>query len=162
MERNWYEEEIRSSKQFSDIFKIVKKSVFDMLGRRRSGLMLYLSDLPLNVGAYHGFGSNTIVLNRMLLKIVEGNTRSREELNSYVYVILLHEYLHSLGYLNEAEVRRLTYLISMETFGSNHPTVRFAQNPFLTIKNIPLNMDVTIGTPELVMDFEKQDQNYYI
>jgi hypothetical protein len=74
-----------------------------VLKERRGGLMLYLANLPPQIGALHQVGSNSIVLNRLVLKAIESLAKSRRELNSFIYTILLHEYLHSLGYIDEQE-----------------------------------------------------------
>ena len=72
-------------------------------GRHRAGLTLYLAELPTNVGAFYPVGSNVIVMNKELLKVVDESPKSKRVKTSFVYSILLHEYLHSLGYLNESE-----------------------------------------------------------
>src|SRR5712692_3963567 len=83
---------------FDEIFSMVKVATEQALGRHRAGLTLVLGDIPNSVGAYHEMGSNAIVMNRNLLRIVEKLSKSRAKRNSYVFMILLHEYLHSLGY----------------------------------------------------------------
>ena len=56
-----------------------------------------LGDIPNQVGAYHEMGSNAIVMNRNIMKIVWRSTESRQQRNAYTFMILLHEYLHTLG-----------------------------------------------------------------
>ena len=73
--------------------------------------MLYLADLPKGVGALHQMGSNAIIVNRKALDHVVAS-RIKQEVNAFMYSMLLHEYLHSLGYMDEFEVRRLTYEVS--------------------------------------------------
>jgi len=119
-------EQLDNSENFGDVFEIVKRSVKDQLGKERAGLMLVLADLPMHLGAFHGVGTNSIVMNRTLLdRIVKGGN-SRIQVNSFVYSILLHEYLHSLGLIEEAEVRTLVRDISLKTFGNDHPASRIA------------------------------------
>jgi len=66
-------EQLDSSENFGDVFEIVKRSVKDQLGKERAGLMLVLADLPMHLGAFHGVGTNSIVMNRALLdRIVKG------------------------------------------------------------------------------------------
>lgn len=95
----------------------------------RAGLTLVLGDIPNNVGAYHQMGSNAIVMNRNLLKVVNKLSRSKARTNSYVFMILLHEYLHSLGYADDAQVRTLGRQISDGFFGSRHPAGDMAVKP---------------------------------
>ena len=119
-------EQLDNSENFGDVFEIVKKSVKEQLGKERAGLMLVLADLPMHLGAFHGVGTNSIVMNRVLLdRIVKGGN-SRIQVNSFVYSILLHEYLHSLGLTEETEVRSLVHDISSKTFGNDHPASKIA------------------------------------
>ncbi len=70
-------------------------------GSNGPGLGLGLSNLPPYVGAYWQVTGNLIVLNEGLVAAMRANATSPLEFNSFVYVILAHEYLHSLGYLDE-------------------------------------------------------------
>ena len=88
--------------------------------------MLVLADLPMHLGAFHGVGTNSIVMNRSLLDRIVKGCNSRTQINSFVYSILLHEYLHSLGLIEEAEVRSLVRDISVKTFGDDHPASKIA------------------------------------
>lgn len=63
---------LENAKSYGEIWNIVKDSVDFSLHRRRSGMMLFLDDLPIQLGAYHPLGTNNIVLNRTLVEIVEG------------------------------------------------------------------------------------------
>src|SRR5205807_5093981 len=94
-------ERLDHSFDFSDVFVLVKRSVKSSLGRRRVGLMLGLADLPDYIGAFHQMGSNFIVMNRSLLDQVTKLAKDRRYLNAYVFYTLLHEYLHTLGYVDE-------------------------------------------------------------
>lgn len=157
-----YAEALQACRNFGDVFELVKRSVEETLHQRRAGLMLYLADLPLAVGAYHEVGSNTIVVNSALLKMVEGRAKSREEVNAYLYSILLHEYLHALGYIEEAKVRRLVYLVSKDILGPEHPATRMAANPTVIASQIPPIHHRPTGAAELVRDFDRPDHHYII
>ncbi len=157
-----YERLLDECRDYGDIFDLVKRAVRETLGRERAGLMLYLGNLPLNVGAFYPLGSNGIVLNRRVLELVSRSARSITEVNSFLFTILLHEYLHSLGYVDEGKVRRLVYEISMELFGPSHPAVRMALNPPLSRVSL---FEARFGVPidpelELVKDFERSNQSY--
>jgi len=147
---------------FGDIFELVKKATRQSLGRRRVGLMLYLADLPRTVGAYFTVGSNAIVVNRRLLRYVSNSVGSLTELNSYVFTILLHEYLHALGYLDEREVRRLVYDISVENFGEEHPTSQMSVGKLrLMHQGAPAPGDDSAeGDIEIIRDFDRSNQTY--
>ena len=161
MSREDFRASLEKSKSYSDLFVIVKRAVKKVLGRNRSGLLLYLSDLPLGIGAFHSVGTNGIVLNRKILEVASRSAKTDAEMNSFIFSLLLHEYLHSLGYLDEGEVRRLVYNISLEVFGKDHLTVTMSLESPLT-KVLPQDMHEKGESPilELVRDFEKPDQPY--
>lgn len=156
-----YARELEKCEGFGEVFKLVKRSVKDVLGRGRAGLSLYLSDLPKNVGAYHPLGSNGIVINRRLLDIVT-KVGSKVEQNAFIYSILLHEYLHSLGFVDERTVRRLTYEVSRKLFGESHPVARMAlKGPMSLFPSILYAPDTgTLGATELIKDFDDSNQSY--
>ena len=112
----------------------------------RTGLELYLRELPLEVGAFHKMGTNIIVMNRALIdRVVEAQV-SFAEMRSFIYNILLHEYLHSLGIYDELRTRRLTYVISRVSLGEKHPaTILARKGPWaildheLTSSDVPWN-----------------------
>jgi len=120
---------LSSAEGFDSIFEMVKKATEGRLGMHRAGLTLVLGDIPNNVGAYHQMGSNAIVMNRNLLRIVEKLSRTRSKRNSYVFMILLHEYLHSLGYTNDRQVRNLGKQISDTYLGRKHIASEMAVRP---------------------------------
>lgn len=114
---------------FDGIFEMVKSATERSLRMHRAGLTLVLGDIPNSVGAYHEMGSNAIVMNRNLLRIVERLSRSRSKRNSYVFMILLHEYLHSLGYTSDRRVRELGKEIAEAYLGRNHMAGEMAVRP---------------------------------
>jgi hypothetical protein len=155
---------IDDAQGFQGVWEIVKDTVKISLGKHRQGMLLFLDDLPLNLGAYHQLGTNNIVLNRSLLNIVETVTKSKKQVNAFVYSILTHEYLHALGHVSESEVRTLVYDISKHCFGEKHlVTTLAAQTPWILLKGIPLQgVDVTKHTMELVKDLEKPKHSYIV
>ena len=149
-------------RNFGDVFEVVKKTVEHSLGQRRSGLMLYLAELPEHIGAFHTVGSNGIVMNRTALDAVTRSARTIREINSYVYSILLHEYLHSLGYVDETQARKLVFQISKENLGEDHPATEIAHKG-------PAEMFPGVGEPtlkersedvEIITDFERSTDSY--
>jgi len=119
-------EDLDKCENFVDVFELVKKTAERSLGQRRAGLMLYLARLPKHIGAFHTMGTNGIVMNRNTLDLITHGARSLREINSYVYSILLHEYLHSLGYVEEEDVRKLVYDVTFDAFGPEHPATQIA------------------------------------
>jgi len=157
-----YSERLDACENFGDVFELVKKTAERSLGQRRAGLMLYLARLPRHIGAFHTMGTNGIVMNRNTLDIVTHGARSLREINSYVYSILLHEYLHSLGHVEERDVRKLVYDISLETFGPDHPATKIAsQGPSQVFPDIALN-ELPNETPdvEVIPDVERSSHKY--
>ena len=159
-----YRLRIDEAEGFSGVWDLVKDTVNVSLGKHRLGMLLFLDDLPLHLGAYHQLGTNNIVLNRSLVNIVEAVTKSKKLVNAFVYSILTHEYLHALGHVSEAEVRSLVYDVSRECFGEDHIVTTLAEKtPWMLIKGIPLN-DITVPKRaiELIKDLEKQNQRYIV
>lgn len=112
---------------YNGVFKVVRAAVQHVLGRERPGLGLGLSNLPPGLGAYWQITGNLIVMNEGLVQAMREHATSPLEFNSFVYVILAHEYLHSLGYLDEAGVRRVTAHVTRSAFGADHPATRMAE-----------------------------------
>jgi len=124
-------------KDFNEIFEFVKYCVSTVFQMNRTGLNLILQGMPSNLGAYHVLGSNIIVANRYLLEYIK-STYSKEQYNSYVFAVLAHEYLHSLGIVDEYQVRNLTYKLCLRLFGIDHTTTKFANNPLNAFPHIPM------------------------
>ncbi|MGB7952524.1 MAG: hypothetical protein WCF23_00970, partial [Candidatus Nitrosopolaris sp.] len=78
-------------KNFNDAFELVKLAVNSKFNMHRAGLSLILQGLPSRIGAYHILGSNVIVVNRTILNIIQQH-KSIEEYNSYLFMVLVHEY----------------------------------------------------------------------
>jgi hypothetical protein len=135
----------------------VKDTVEFSLGKRRSNIMLFLDDLPLQLGAYYPLGTNNIVLNRTLVEIVEASINSKEVVNALVYNLLLHEYLHALGDISEGGVKREVIEVAKKCFGEEHiATVIARKTPWILLKNIPLGpINAPKRVMEIVKDFEK-------
>ncbi len=152
----------------ADIFELVKQSVKRYLRRHRAGLMLGLADLGMRrgyfVGAFHLIGSNIIVMNRVPLETAL-RTAENKVYNAYCFHLLLHEYLHSLGYMDEEEVRELTEEICGLALGNTHPATVMAERgidfyfPKVTYftQESPLPEDIQI---ELVKDFDSSSAGY--
>lgn len=120
---------LSAAEGFDDIFEMVKSATEQALRMHRAGLTLVLGDIPNSVGAYHEMGSNAIVMNRNILRIVENLSKSRSKRNAYVFMILLHEYLHSLGYTSDRQVRDLGKQITDAYLGRKHMAGEMAVRP---------------------------------
>jgi hypothetical protein len=109
---------------YNRIFKLVKKNVKKFLGKERTGLGLALSNLPNTVGAYWQLGGNYIVMNETIVGYMRSATHTVKEFNSFLFTILAHEYIHSVGYVDEMEARRMTALVTRMAFGKDHIAAR--------------------------------------
>ncbi len=109
-------------KSLINSFELVKDAVRKSQGRSRAGLMLGLQELgsTLNgfVGAYYQIASNIIVVNTTpIRRIIETKP---DLLKPYGFHVLLHEYIHSLGVLDENATEQMTYNITREYFGEEN------------------------------------------
>jgi hypothetical protein len=55
---------LENAKGYAQVWQIVKDSVSFAFGKHRGSMMLFIDDLPLQIGAYYPLGTNNIVLNR--------------------------------------------------------------------------------------------------
>ena len=149
---------------FSCIFSLVKEAVEKTLDKRRVGLSLGLMSLSIHIGAFHQLGSNFIIMNRNLLEEVI-KTEDIGLINAYIFHILLHEYLHSLGYASEEETRWLTHRITEKALGPNHPSTLLARYGisyvFPDISSILHGRTERIRGIEIVTEFETDNMNYF-
>ena len=153
---------LASAGGFDEIFELVKKAVDQVLGVHRAGLTLVLGDIPNQVGAYHEMGSNAIVMNRNIMKIVWRSTKSRHRRNAYTFMILLHEYLHTLGFTDDAQVRELSRRITDTYVGKGHIAGEMAVSPldkfFPEINQFAMFRDN--GSFETVRKFDTSSTSY--
>lgn len=146
---------------YDRIFRIVKRDVRKFTGKERAGLGLALSNLPATLGAYWQVGGNYIVMNESLVNAMMRISTSVTEFNSYVYVILTHEYLHSLGYIDEIEARRQTAKVTMAAFGTDHYAYRMSAGDIWTL--YPMLKYVRSGNGEqfrIVSSFDSSSTSY--
>ena len=156
---------LERAKDLPEIFELVKDTVRATLGISRGGLMLGLADLGGGkeqwIGGLYPVATNVIVMNRRPLNIIK--VTKPELYKSYVYHVLLHEYIHSLGVMDEGETRRKAYEVSKASFGRGHIATAIAEDlskvlPFVTYPGqmpMPENADM-----ELVKNFDYSSASY--
>jgi hypothetical protein len=144
---------------YAEVWEIVKDTVKYSLKRRRDRMMLFLDDLPVQLGAYHPIGTNNIVLNRALVQIVEATIESKRVVNALIYNLLLHEYLHALGEYSERDVRKMVLEVAKECFGEkNVVTVIAEKTPWALLRGIPIEaVNAPRRAMEIVKDFERTE-----
>jgi hypothetical protein len=138
-----WKKSLKKAKSFGDIFCLVKKAVRNYLGADQAGILVGLSDLGFDeyscLGAFYSLDANTIIINKGPLNSIKHTNPSLY--NPYLFYILLHEYIHSLGILEEEHVRLLAYQISQKNFGECHLTTQMASDLERFIPNLTFTED---------------------
>jgi len=152
-----YRQRLDGTASYGEVWEIVKDTVESSLHKRRTSMMLFLDDLPIQLGAYHSIGTNNIVLNRVLVQIAEAAIKDRRIVNALVYNLLTHEYLHALGEISEDNVRRFVVEITKKCFGEDHIVAAIAvKSPWVLLKGIPLEgVNGPRRAMEIVKNFER-------
>jgi hypothetical protein len=161
-----FRQKLDNAKTYAEVWKIVRSTVEYSMCKRRGNMMLFLDDLPLQLGAYYPVGTNNIVLNRALVDVVETKIASKATINALVYNLLLHEYLHALGEMSEAAVRQQVVEVAKKSFGDTHQATLLARkSPWILLKDLPLGTLAAAsaasrgkGNMEIVKDFESTER----
>ena len=86
-----------------ETFEEVKSAVQQNERRSRAGLMLGLQEIGASlegfIGAYYPIASNIIIVNKTPLRRILETDKTL--LKPYIFHVLLHEYIHALGFLDE-------------------------------------------------------------
>jgi hypothetical protein len=155
---------LKGSESIPDIFEIVKEVVWSTARKSRAGLELGLVEMGNKpeglLGAYYVTGSNIIIMNETPLKRIQETNPNL--LNSYIFSILLHEYLHSLGYFDENYVKNLTHQISCEAFGSDSDIAEISRdmNKFFPYIIYPEGAPKIDSPVKMVRDFDRSSIRY--
>jgi hypothetical protein len=146
---------------FNQAFELVKSAVEEKFNMHRAGLSLILQGLPTKLGAYHVLGSNLIIVNKRILGIIKIH-KSLGEYNSYLFMVLTHEYLHSLGIIDEIQVRKMTYTLLVSLVGEQHIATKMARHqPWDLFPELSLFNDNSFEQKfEIVKNFDKTTQSY--
>ena len=157
-----YQFRLTKLKDFNEAFELVKEAVNAKFNMHRAGLSLILQRMPSNLGAYHILGSNVIVMNKLILNIIK-EFKSSAEYNSYLFMVLSHEYLHSFGIVDEFQVRNMTYDLSVSLFGKGHMISQMAkEDPSSIFPELNLlRQHIFERNFEIIENFDRTNQ-YYI
>lgn len=154
-------EKLRGLKDFNEVFEFVKYSVNSVYEMKRAGLSLMLHRMPTKVGAYHVLGSNVIAINSILLEQVKKYSASNDEYNSYLFTVLLHEYLHSFGILDEHTVRQMSVELCEKFFGKERMVTVIAVDPLKIFPQLgSARYDKFENKYELIKNFDNSNQTY--
>lgn len=167
MEDSDFRSRLNEAKTIPDIFELVKRAVRVIEGKQRGGLMLGLADLGEGaeawIGGYHVVSSNAIIMNSRPLDYIQRD--SPHLYKAYVFFILLHEYIHTLGVIDERMCRVKTYEIAERLFG-DHLIVEMAKD---IRKFLPYLKQVAYGwspprDPDVhfVQGFDRSSASYFV
>lgn len=161
LREQYYGNKILQLADFNQAFELVKLAVEDKFKMHRAGLSLILQGLPTKLGAYHILGSNLIIVNKRILNIIKIH-KSLNEYNSYLFMVLTHEYLHSLGIIDELEVRNMTYSLLASLAGENHMATKMARHqPWDLFLELSLFDDNSFEQKfEIIKNFDRTTQTY--
>jgi len=128
--RTSFHTRLDNSKTLADIFEVVKAAVWESRRKSRGGLMLGLANLGNHpqgfFGAFYPVGSNVIVMNKIPLERIK---ETRPEIyKPYIFHVLLHEYLHSVGFVDELVCRDRARAIAESLFGPGHLVTRISED----------------------------------
>jgi hypothetical protein len=163
-----YALKLEEAKNLSDIYEIVKDVVRKVMNTSRAGLTLGLAEMGGGedcwIGAFYPVGSTTIIMNKTSLRRI--SETEPQLFNAYAFHVLLHEYIHSLGYIDEKQTRNFVYWISHEIFGEDHVVTQMAIDiskffPNLTYPTTdysPVNLETL--ELEMIADFDRSSINY--
>ncbi|MFX1251128.1 MAG: hypothetical protein ACFFCZ_05940 [Promethearchaeota archaeon] len=151
-----------------DIFEEVKRLVYKQMKAHRAGLTLGLAELGMMNGSFIGgfwpVGSNEIIMNTTPLQLIR-EMHDNDFYIAYCYLILLHEYIHTLGVTNERQTRRITHELAQKEFGSNHVITVMARDgigaffPFVTLA--PSNLNRRPLKVEYLRRFDYSSMKHY-
>jgi hypothetical protein len=145
-----YGSKLEAAEDMPQILKVVMQAVQEEMGFVRSGLELGLVELEGNngqfIGCLHPFGTNMIVVNKLPLKLVRDS--SPRMCKSYLFNILLHEYLHTVGIWDEKLIHEGILALTRQLFGDDHVSTKLAEDMGLFFPFIiyPAQMPLPDGT----------------
>jgi len=157
-------------KEMPGIFERVKRDVRTVMGRHRAGLSLGVIEMGMFqggfIGGMHFYPGTDIVMNKTPLKIIL-KEQPYEIVWAYTYHILLHEYVHSLGIINEQQCRAITLKISEAIFSNGDPALVFAKGGIgayfkdLKILYAPPDLNRRGFSIEYVIGFDRESLDYF-
>lgn len=147
-----------------DIFELVKEVVWDSAKRSRAGLDLGLMEMGNQpggfIGGFYVSGSNIIMMNETPLRRIQET--NPELLTPYIFSVLLHEYLHSLGIFDEAKVRDMSCEICKRSFSNSNIATQITRDMRKFFPNFvyPQGAPEIAGPVKLVPDFDRSSIRY--
>ena len=155
---------LQEANSIADIFEVVKEAVWKSARRSRAGLDLGLIEMgnaPNGfLGGFYVSGSNIIMMNETPMKRIQETNPNL--LTPYIFSVLLHEYLHSLGIFDEEAVRSMTYDICCDCFSANNVVSQITKDMKKFFPNFiyPEGAPQVEGPVKLVPDFDRSSIRY--
>ncbi|MBN1802637.1 MAG: hypothetical protein JW891_14090 [Candidatus Lokiarchaeota archaeon] len=156
--------------EIPEIFEKVKMDVKRVLKKHRSGLTLGLVKMGMYkggfIGGLHVSPGTDIYMNETALKILL-QKQPQHIVRAYTYHILLHEYIHSLGVLDENDCRDVTLKVSKQLFKKGDPALILAEKgigaffPDLNFIYAPPELNPRGLTVDYIKDFDKESLSYF-
>jgi len=121
-----YQRNLQQAGSVGEVFSFVEKMVDESLGMLNTDVTIQFSTIRRKpyVGGFYSPYLNIIVVNKTSLRLVL--KKNPELVKPYLVKVLLHEYLHSVGILDEKKVAILTAVISYYSLGRSHIVTRLA------------------------------------
>ncbi len=162
-----YKEKLEGAENVSEVFEAVKDAVRESIGDSRAGLNLGLMEMGNGnaswLGAFYPVGSNVIVMNKTPLRRIAETEPGL--MKPYLFHVLLHEYLHSLGFVDEPSCRLLTYNICKKVLGTKHVATQMSRDisRFMSYLIYPggfPQVDKDVNNMEIIEDFDRDHEIY--
>lgn len=152
-----YQKKLEKANTFADIFDLVKEIVFDFLGAEQAGLMVAVTDLGAHgrgfIGAFYSLDANMIIINKNpLARLLQTNPSLY---NFYLFHVMLHEYIHSVGSYEEMQTRQIVAEISEHYFGKNHAVTQLASNIESFMPNLTYPAEAFVPPQDINIEFVK-------
>jgi hypothetical protein len=157
--------QLNDAHTFADIFEVVKAAVLKHMGKSRGGLMLGMANLGNSpkafLGGFHSVGSNVIVMNKIPLQRIN---ETRPELSKpYAFHVLMHEYLHTFGILDENLVKSKVQDITRAALGDDHLATMIANDTKCFFNHLvypEYSWKPDDGGIEIIKDFDRSSVCY--
>ncbi len=145
---------------YDNILKEIKKVSKKYIKKDRP-VGLAISNFDSRVGAYWISGGNYIVLNGNLLSALDELGVPDTEKEKLVKIILLHEYIHSLGYEDEMATRIITQNITAQEYGKNSLEYRLSsEGPWEVYPEISQYRGKFDSTVKIINNFDTDSTDY--
>jgi hypothetical protein len=157
---------LEAAKGIAAVFEVVVEAVQEREWVSRGGIMLGIAELGevdnRVIGALHPTCTNFILLNRAALRKVHATDPAL--MNPFLFHVLMHEYLHTVGLGSEGETRKKVLEITRPLLGDDHPATKMAEDirQYFSFIVYPSRMPMPEGIEiELVENVDLSGLSYF-